>query len=735
MTGRRSPADWVDPLIGTDSSYEFSNGNTVPAVAMPWGMAAWTPQTQDNGWTYRWRDTAIQGVRLTHQPSPWIGDYGRVTISPQTGTVEADPAARASAFSHDRERATPYAYRVDLDRYDTRVEVTATERCGVLRVTFPATEAAFLLFDTHRDGGALRLDGNRLVGFTASNSGGVPDDFAHHVIVEFDRPVTGFGDALADEIVWDAEALEGDRVCGVVRLDATASRTVEVRIGTSFISDEQAALNLRREVGTLDYNALRGLAKRTWDEHLGVIEIEGATDAQRTTFTTALWRSLLFPRALHEPDETGALRHWSPFAGGVHPGELYTDNGFWDTFRTVYPLLTLLFPERVESVIRGLVHTTREGGWLPKWMSPGYRDCMIGTHAAAVIADAVAKGLRDFDIETAYQAVLQDATVASDNPAVGRRGVERYHALGWVPCDEVSEATSRTLEFAYGDWCVARLAQALGKPEDAARFDARALSYRHVFDPEVGFMRGRRADGSWRPGFDPVEWGGPFTEGSAWHFLWAVPHDPAGLATLLGGRQAMAETLDAVFETPGEFRVGSYGFVIHEMAEMVRGQMGQYAQCNQPIHHALYLYVWAGQPWKTQRRAREVMDRMYQATPDGLPGDEDNGEMSAWYVLSALGLYAVAPGAPVWVLGSPLFERAVLHLPAGDLAVEAPGNGPGSPYVRSVHLGGAEHAASWVPHDALAAGGTLRFEMGPTPNTDRATRVEDAPPSLSPLGP
>ena len=736
---RDSPADWVDPLIGSDSAHEFSNGNTYPTVALPWGMAAWTPQTQDDAWTYRYRDPAIQGIRLTHQPSPWIGDYGRVTFSPQTigpdRPPQPDAAARASGFSRRTERARPYAYDVRLDRYDTRVEVAPTERCGVLRITFPPTAGAVLAIDTHRDGGALRWDGRQLVGVTRSNSGGVPDDFAHHVVIEFSQAPTGFADALGAELAWDAGALSGDRVVGAVRFDATAARTVEVRVGTSFISAEQASLNLRREVGTLGYEEVRRAAKQTWDDHLGRVEIDGATDAQRTTFTTALWRSLLFPRVLHEPDATGALRHWSPFAGGVHDGEMVTDNGFWDTFRTVYPLLTLLFPERVEIVIRGLLNAAREGGWLPKWMSPGYRDCMIGTHAAAVIADAVAKGLTDFDVELAYQAVRKDATVASPDGAVGRRGIERYDALGYVPCDEVGEATSRTLEFAYGDWCVARIAEALGKADDAARFDERSLSYREVFDPELGFMRGRRADGSWQPDFDPVEWGGPFTEGSAWHFTWTVMHDPAGLAALLGGREALGAKLDAIFDTPGEFRVGSYGFVIHEMAEMVRGQMGQYAQCNQPIHHALYLYPWAGQPWKTQRRAREVMDRMYQATPDGLPGDEDNGEMSAWYVLSALGLFAVAPGAPVWVLGSPLFERARLHLPSGPLTLDAPANGPDAPYVQSVSVDGADHARSWISHAALLGAREVRFQMGPDPATARATAPEHAPPSLSPLPP
>ena len=732
---RTSPADWVDPLIGTDSSYEFSNGNTYPVVAMPWGMAAWTPQTQDDGWTYRYRDGAIQGVRLTHQPSPWIGDYGRATFLPAVGDVEADPVARASGFSRRRERARPYAYEVDLDG-GVRVEVAPTERCGVFRLTYPAGAEAVLLIDLHRGGGALRLgDDGRVVGHGRSNSGGVPDDFAHHLVIEASVPITDLGTATEAGTAWGQTAIEGDRVCGVLRLDVSQSRVVEVRVGTSFISAEQAALNLRREVGTLGYEDVRRLAKRTWEDHLGRIEIEGATDAQRTTFTTALWRSLLFPRVLHEPDAAGALRHWSPFAGGVHDGEMYTDNGFWDTYRTVYPLLTLLVPERVASIVRGLLNAYREGGWLPKWMSPGYRDCMIGTHAASVIADAVAKGIDGFDVDLAFEAVLKDATVSSENGAVGRRGVERYEALGYVPCDEVGEATSRTLEFAYGDWCVARLAEALGRPE-AERFDARAQSYRHVFDPEVGFMRGRLGDGSWRPDFDPTEWGGPFTEGSAWHFLWSVPHDPAGLADLLGGREAMGDKLDAVFETPGEFRVGSYGFVIHEMAEMVRGQLGQYAQCNQPIHHALYLYAWTDRPWEAQRRAREVMDRMYQATPDGLPGDEDNGEMSAWYVLSALGLYAVAPGAPVWTLGSPLFARATIRLPrGGTFVIEAPQCAADTPYVQSARLGDVPHETAWISHDAIARGGALSYVMGPEPNTSRAVDPEAAPPSLSTLTP
>ncbi|MEM0961403.1 MAG: GH92 family glycosyl hydrolase [Bacteroidota bacterium] len=728
MSERRTPTDWVDPLIGTDSSYEFSNGNTYPVVAMPWGMAAWTPQTQDDGWTYRYRDRAIQGIRLTHQPSPWIGDYGRLTFFPATGDVPADPVARAVPFTHGQERARPDGYRVDLG--GIRVEVAPTERCGVLRLTVPAGADTRLLIDTHRDGGEIRRDGDRIVGFTRSNSGGVSDDFAHHVVIEASVPIPDLGDALGGpRTTWGHQALAGDRVVAALRLDTSASRSVELRIGTSFISAEQAALNLEREVGTLGFDAVQRIARDTWDAHLARIEIEGTTDAQRTTFTTALWRSMLFPRMLHEPDASGALRHWSPFAGGVHDGELYTDNGFWDTYRTVYPLLSLIAPDRYQSILRGLVNIYREGGWLPKWMSPGYRDCMIGTHAAAVIADGAAKGLTDFDVETAFEAVVRDATVASRQGGVGRRGLERYASLGYVPCDEVGEATSRTLEFAYSDWCVARLAESLGKSEEAARFDARSLNYRNVFDAEVGFMRGRRADGTWLPGFDPVEWGGPFTEGSAWHFTWSVPHDPAGLAALLGGREAMGQKLDGVFETPGEFRVGSYGFVIHEMAEMVRGQMGQYAHCNQPIHHALYLYAWTDRPWEAQRRAREVMDRMYHAAPDGLPGDEDNGEMSAWYVLSALGLFSVAPGAPVWVLGSPLFDRAVVHSPAGDLTIEATGSGP---FVQAVARDGVPHAATWIDHSALA-GASLQFEMGTEPNRQWGVRPDAVPSSLSPL--
>ncbi len=735
---RDTPADWVDPLIGTDSSYEFSNGNTYPTVALPWGMAAWTPQTQDDAWTYRYRDEAFQGIRLTHQPSPWIGDYGRLTVMPQTGRALALPAARASPFSHRRERARPYGYAVHLDRYDVRVAVAPTRRCGVLRVDFPATAEAFLVFDTHGGGAEVSFDAenNRLVGCTRGHSGGVPDDFAHHFVVTFSRPVVAFGAAGTDEAGWTETRLAGDRVCAAVRFDARHGQRVEVRVGTSFLSAAQAARNLTREVGTRTFGQVQRAARQVWNRHLQRVEIEGATEGQRTTFYTALWRALLFPRPLHEPDETGALRHWSPFAGGVHDGPMYTDNGFWDTYRTVYPLLSILFPRRYARIVQGLVHAYREGGWLPKWMSPGYRDCMIGTHAAAVIADGFLKGIRDFDAPTAYAAMVQDATVPSRNGAVGRRGVARYEALGYVPCDEVGEATSRTLEFAYGDFCVARLAEALGHTADAERFYARALSYRHVFDPAAGFMRGRRADGAWHTPFDPTEWGGPFTEGSAWHFTWTVMHDPAGLIALFGSRAAFARKLDAVFTTPGEFRVGSYGFVIHEMAEMVRGQMGQYAQCNQPIHHALYLYPWAGQPWKTQQRAREVMTRMYGPTPDGLPGDEDNGEMSAWYVLSALGLYPVAPADPHYVLGSPLFTRATLHLPGGGtFTIEAPGNAPDAPYVQSARLNGQPHGRAFIHHTALCQGGTLRLEMGPEPNTTWAAAPADAPPSLSPLPP
>lgn len=607
----KPPAEYVNPLVGTDSKYEFSHGNTYPGVTLPWGMACWTPQTgeRESGWMYTYYTHIINGFKLTHQPSPWVGDYGDISIMPMVGDLNLAFTDRASVFSHDREEAHPYYYRVYLDRYHTQVEITPTTRCGVLRFTFPDTDQAFILLDAHPKGTSISIhpEQRKITGFTRANRGSVPDNFACYFVAYLDAPIAGYG-TLTDNSRQEGQTSKaGDHVAGYLRLTASNNKPVTMRIGTSFISVEQAERNLELEIGDQGFDAIKSQAEQTWNDKFSRIRIEGATDNQLTTFYTAFYRALAFPRIWYEYNAQNKPYHFSPYDGKIHDGVLYADNGFWDTFRAVYPFYTLLFPEQDAEIIRGWINAYREGGWFPKWTSPGYRNIMIGTHVESLVADAYAKGIHDFDVETAYKAMVKDGTTPTDFGGHGRVGLEWYLNLGYVPSDKIHEATARTLEFAYDDFCIARMAKALNHQRDYRIFASRAMNYRNVFDSRVGFMRGRLSDGRWEPDFDPIRWGGPFTEGSAWHYSWSVMQDEAGLIDLMGGKTAFTHKLDAMLTARPNFKIGSYGNVIHEMTEMTAGHMGQYAHGNEPVHHVLYLYNFAGQPWKAQRDIRKAV--------------------------------------------------------------------------------------------------------------------------------
>lgn len=710
-------AELVNPLIGTDSTVDFSNGNTYPAVAAPLGMTAWTPRTGDHtGWIYQYGADRIQGFQATHQPSPWMGDYGHFSVMPFTG--EADAIA-SSGFSHEEESSRPYEYRVRLADYGTEVAMTATTRCGVLRLAYPESEARFVAFDVY-DTGELEVDlaANLVRGTARTNRGGVEGDFGCRFVARFDCPI---------EAVEDPSPTSGPRR-RVIRVMPANDRPVSLRIGTSFINHGQAETNLRREVGTKTYEQVRDSAKRVWNERLACIQVEGATHDQLVTFYSCLYRFFLFPRIFHEIDPSGETVHYSPYNGRIEPGEMYADNGFWDTFRAVYPLLSLVDPDLNASIIRGWINAYREGGWFPKWASPGYRDCMIGTHVESLVADALSKGIDGFDIDTAFQACLRDATVVGEKPGVGREGLAAYLELGYVPSDEVGEATARTLEFAYDDWCVAKVAVAAGKDQAATALLRRSQNYRNVFDPTVGFMRGRLRDGTWREPFAADEWGGPFTEGSAWHYSWSVLHDVPGLIELMGGDQAFIAKLDAMLNAEPTFGIGHYGREIHEMTEMVAGGMGQYAHGNQPVHHVLYLYSFAGQPWKGAAPIRRVVDTLYGPGPEGYCGDEDNGQMSAWYLFSTLGFYPVCPGEPGYVLGSPRFEKVTVGLPeGGSLVIEAPSVSAENLYVTGVAIDGVPSDRAWVTHEELTTGRRLTLQMAAEPNRDFGSGTENRP--------
>ena len=726
--GAPTPVDQVSTLVGTLSKHSLSTGNTYPAVARPWGTHFWTPQTGANNdtWTYVYTADKLRGIKMIHQPSPWIGDYGQFSIMPVANGDAVDEEARASWFSHKAETATPYFYSVYLADHDTFLEMTTTERAAAFRITYPEREKSYLAVDGFDGGSKIRIEGNRILGETVKNRGGVAPGFKLWFVVESDTPFES------------ADVLQPKAGNAVARVGFKTSRGQQVglRVAASFVSEEQAIHNLN-ELGDKDFDALKEEGRKVWNETLGRIAIEGGTPDEQKTFYSCLYRSVLFPRDLSEVTPDGRRVHRSPHDGQVHDGYFFTDTGFWDTFRSLFALLDLVWPEQAAKVQEGLVNHYLESGFLPEWASPGHRGCMVGNNSASVVAEAYVKGLRGYDINTLWEAVLHGAhAVHPSVTSTGRVGWQQYDALGYVPCDiGVNESAARTLEYAYNDWCIWRLGKELGKSdEELAPYAKAAMNYRNLYRASEGLMSGRKSDGSWPEPFNPFKWGGDFTEGNAFQYSWSVFHDPAGLISLMGGNDAFGAALDRLFEVPPIFDESYYGFVIHEIREMQIMNTGNYAHGNQPVQHVLYLYDWCGQPWKAQARIREVMKKFYNAGPDGYCGDEDNGQTSAWYVFSALGFYPVNPASGEYAIGSPLFTRATVSLPSGKkIIIDARGNRAENVYVGKLSLNGRKHTRNYLTHKQLTSGAKLRFNMTSTPDTARGTAPEDAPYSFSKL--
>ncbi|GAB2868229.1 GH92 family glycosyl hydrolase [Hymenobacter ruber] len=732
-----APADLVNPLMGTDSKPDLSNGNTYPAISRPWGMNCWMPQTgkMGNGWAYQYGADKIRGFKQTHQPSPWMNDYGQFMLMPGTGKIRVGEDERASWFSHKSETARPYYYSVYLADYNITTELAPTERAVRFRFTFPKTDSAYVLLDALDKGSYVKLlpAQHRIIGYTTRNRGGVPANFKNYFIVEFDRPFTATHLVNDNTLTSTGTELTAAHAGAVVSFRTGRGEQVQARVASSFISAEQAERNLQ-EIGTDDFETVKQKGRDAWSKALGRVEIQGGTDEQQRTFYSCLYRSLLFPRKFYELDAAGQPVHYSPYNGQVQPGFLYTDTGFWDTFRALFPLLNLMYPSVNAEIQAGLANAYREGGWLPEWGSPGYRNIMVGNNSASVVAEAYLKGGRGYDINTLYQALTHGANNAGPLEAVGRAGVSYYNKLGYVPYDvKINESAARTLEYAYDDFAIAQLATALKRPKkEIALYTQRSQNYRKLFDKQSGLMRGRNQNGTFQTPFNPFKWGDAFTEGNSWHYTWSVFHDVQGLMNLMGGPRPFLATLDSVFTLPPIFDEAYYGEVIHEIREMQIANMGQYAHGNQPAQHIIYLYNYAAQPWKAQYWARETMNRLYRPTPDGYCGDEDNGQTSAWYVFSALGFYPVCPASDQYVLGAPLFPRATLHLENGhDVVLNAPANNAANRYISQLKMNGQPYGHNWLSHGALQQGVTLDFDMVPAPATTRGTAAEDAPFSAS----
>ena len=732
------PVDYVSTLVGTQSSYAISTGNTYPAVCMPWGMNFWTPQTgkMGDGWTYTYTADKLRGFKQTHQPSPWINDYGQFTIMPETGEAPIfDEEKRASWFSHKAEVATPYYYRAYLADYDVVTELAPTERAAIMRITFPENKS-YVVVDAFDKGSYVKImpKERMIVGYTTKNSGGVPQNFKNYFVMKFDKDFT-YTAAVADGHINTADIkAECNHAGGIVGFKTSRGEQVNVRIASSFISEEQAIENLK-ELGSDSFDEVKARGRNTWNDILGRIEVKSDDIDHLRTFYSCLYRSVLFPRSFYEKNAKGEIVHYSPYNGEVLPGYMFTDTGFWDTFRCLFPLLNVMYPSMNEKMQAGLVNAYKESGFLPEWASPGHRGCMVGNNSASIVADAYLCGLKNYDAETLWQAVVHGASAVHPTvSSTGRLGYEYYNKLGYVPYDvKINENVARTLEYAYDDWCIYEFGKALGKSKkELEPFRKRAFNYRNVFDSETKLMRGRLKNGKFQSPFSPLKWGDAFTEGNAWHYTWSVFHDPAGLIQLMGGKQTFNHMLDSVFNVPPLFDDSYYGSVIHEIREMQIMNMGNYAHGNQPVQHMIYLYGYSGEPWKTQYWIRQTMQRMYNANPDGYCGDEDNGQTSAWYVFSAMGFYPVCPGAGEYVLGAPYFDEMTLHLENGrTVSIKANGNTDDNCYVNSLTLNGKPYSKNYIKHSDLMQGAQFVYNMSATPNYSRGTAESDAPYSFS----
>lgn len=728
-----SPVDYVSTLVGTDSNYSLSSGNTYPAVAMPWGMNFWVAQTgkMGDGWQYTYSANKIRGFKQTHQPSPWINDYGQFSLMPTVGNKVFDENKRASWFSHKAETATPYYYSVYLADYDVTAELSPTDRAAILQFTFPETTQANVVVDAFDKGSYIRIVGNnKIVGYSTCNSGGVPQNFKNWFVITFDKP---FADVVTvtDSLFSNSNEVSTNHAGAIVSFSATRGEKICARVASSFISLEQAEQNLL-EIGNFSFEQIKANGRSRWNDVLGKIEVNDPDIDHLRTFYSCLYRSVLFPRSFYEINKNGEPVHYSPYNGEVCKGYMFTDTGFWDTFRCLFPLLNLVYPSMNVKMQQGLVNAYLESGFLPEWASPGHRGCMVGNNSASIVADAFLKGLRGYDIDKLWEAVVHGTqTVHPDVSSTGRLGFEYYNKLGYVPYDvKINENAARTLEYAYDDWCIWQLGKALGKKKkEIDVFARRAMNYRNLYDPETRLMRGRLENGQFASPFNPLKWGDAFTEGNSWHYTWSVFHDPQGLINLMGGNEAFNQMLDSVFSLPPVFDDSYYGFTIHEIREMQIMNMGNYAHGNQPIQHMIYLYGYSGQPWKTQYWIRQVMNRLYNANPDGYCGDEDNGQTSAWYVFSALGFYPVCPGSNQYVIGVPYFKNITVHLENGR-KLNINGNGDGC-YINRMTLDGRDYQHNYLDHNTLINGANLVFHLNTVPNKQRGTSPADAPYSLS----
>jgi len=735
LAQQKDLVSYVNTLQGTNSKHELTRGNTYPTTALPFGMHTWTPQTGKNGdgWKYQYFLDKIRGFQQAHQCSSWTRDYAVFSLMPMSELV-VDENKREAKFSHANEIAKPNYYKVQLDNKIV-TEISPSERGAHLRFTYPAGEKSFLVLDGYNRMSGVKIfpKENKITGYV-SNGQGFKRGWKSYFVLEFDQPIVAYGTWENKQNTINADSTTAEGPGKGAYLEFKAGSKVQVKTASSYISPEQAELNLKRELGAdKNLEVTKAKAAAVWNKALGKIVVEGGSEADKATFYSCFFRASLFSRKFYEIGADGKPYYFSPYDGKVHPGHMFTDTGFWDTFRAQFPLNSLVQTEMHGQYMQALIDAYKQCGWLPSWSFPSEGGSMIGNHAISLLADAWVKGIRTFDPKEALEAYYHEAMNKGPwGPANGRDGVKEYNELGYVPYPKYRESTAKTLEYAYDDFCGYQLAKMTGNQHYMDVFQKPMYNYRNVYDPSTRFMRGKGLDGEWTKNFDPIEWGGPFTEGNAWHYQWSVFQDTKGLIGLMGGNQNFTAKLDSVFSVPNKVKVGTYGGMIHEMTEMVMANMGQYAHGNQPIQHMVYLYNYAGQPWKSQFHARNVMSKLYDATENGYPGDEDQGQTSSWYVLSALGIYSVTPGTGEYVLGSPMFKKITINLENGKkFIIEAPNNSKENVYISKAVFNGKTYEKNFITHNDINKGGTLKLEMSNKPNMQRGLAEDDKPFSLS----
>jgi len=732
----RDLVEYVNTLQGTNSNIDLTRGNTYPTTTLPFGMHTWTPQTGKNGdgWKYQYDKNSIRGFQQAHQCSSWTRDYCVFSLMPETGSLVVDEDARAAQFRHVNEIARPNYYAVKLDNGIT-TEMAPTERGAHLRFTFPDSKSSYLVLDGYTGDGQITIipSEKKITGYV-HNGQYLPNNFKSYFEIVFDRPFVAWGTWKKGDAnpVASAETIEGKEVGAYIQFDA--GEKVQAKVASSYISAGQASLTLKTELGAFSsLEDTKNAAAEVWNNHLGKILVEGETEDEKATFYSCFYRASLFPREFFEYDENSQPYYFSPYDGKVHKGYMYTDTGFWDTFRAQFPLNVLLYPKMHGQYMHALLDAYQQMGRLPSWSFPGESGSMIGNHAISLLTDAWAKGIHTFDPELALKAYQHEITTRGGGRlSDGRSEWQDYEQLGYVPYPEHPEATAKTLEYAYDDFCGYQLAKMTDHQDYEQQFAKYMYNYKNVYNPSTGFVQGKNRAGEWSSNFDPTEWGGPFTEGCAWHWEWSVFHDIQGLINLMGGDKNFTDKLDAVFTAPNTYKVGTYNRIIHEMREMAMINMGQYAHGNEPIEHMAYLYNYAGQPWQTQRHVRGIMSKLYDATENGYPGDEDEGQLSSWYVLSALGIYSVCPGTDQYVVGSPVFDKATITFENDKkFVIHAENNSHRDVYIQSATLNGNEYIHNYLTYGDITAGGLFDLNMSDQPNTTRGIEQDDRPFSLS----